>query len=72
MAFFIAYITISCPIENNNAVRVTTTDSIEGRGISRYYDPIAANVVIGTHIFSDIVACPVTKKDGIFILKALI
>jgi uncharacterized protein YbjQ (UPF0145 family) len=33
---------------------VTTTNSIEGREISRYSDPIAANVVIGTNIFSDI------------------
>ncbi|NPE48279.1 heavy metal-binding domain-containing protein [Sphingobacterium prati] len=33
---------------------VTTTNSIEGREISRYNDPIAANVVIGTTIFSDI------------------
>ncbi|WP_433863966.1 heavy metal-binding domain-containing protein [Sphingobacterium thalpophilum] len=32
---------------------VTTTNSIEGREISRYNDPIAANV-IGTNIFSDI------------------
>ncbi|WP_312190911.1 heavy metal-binding domain-containing protein [Sphingobacterium sp.] len=33
---------------------VTTTNSIEGREISRYNDPIATNVVIGTNIFSDI------------------
>jgi uncharacterized protein YbjQ (UPF0145 family) len=33
---------------------VNTTNSIEGREISRYNDPIAANVVIGTNIFSDI------------------
>ncbi|WP_333862801.1 YbjQ family protein [Sphingobacterium sp.] len=33
---------------------VTTTNSIEGREISRYNDPIAANLVIGTNIFSDI------------------
>ena len=33
---------------------VTTTNSIEGREISRYDDPRAANVVIGTNIFSDI------------------
>ncbi|WP_369294072.1 YbjQ family protein [Sphingobacterium siyangense] len=33
---------------------VTTTNSIEGREISRYNDPIVANVVIGTNIFSDI------------------
>ncbi|WP_411971336.1 heavy metal-binding domain-containing protein [Sphingobacterium sp. Lzh-3] len=33
---------------------VTTTNSIEGREISRYDDPIAANVVIGTNIFNDI------------------
>ncbi|WP_223585037.1 heavy metal-binding domain-containing protein [Sphingobacterium sp. GVS05A] len=32
---------------------VTTTNSIEGREISRYKDPIAANVVIGTNIFSE-------------------
>jgi len=33
---------------------VTTTNSIKGREISRYNDPIAANVVISTNIFSDI------------------
>ncbi|UQA73286.1 heavy metal-binding domain-containing protein [Sphingobacterium siyangense] len=33
---------------------VTTTNSIEGREISRYNDPIVANVVIGTTVFSDI------------------
>lgn len=33
---------------------VTTTISIEGREISQYNDPIEANVVIGTNIFSDI------------------
>ncbi|WP_084823078.1 heavy metal-binding domain-containing protein [Sphingobacterium sp. Ag1] len=33
---------------------VTTTNSIEGREISRYNDPIAANVVICTNFFSDI------------------
>ncbi|WP_367209603.1 heavy metal-binding domain-containing protein [Sphingobacterium sp. R2] len=35
---------------------VTTTNSIEGSEISRYNDPIAANVVIGTTVFSDIAA----------------
>jgi len=35
---------------------VTTTNSIEGREISRYNDPIATNVVIGTNIFSEIAA----------------
>ncbi|QRY60521.1 heavy metal-binding domain-containing protein [Sphingobacterium siyangense] len=35
---------------------VTTTNSIEGREISRYNNPIAANVVISTNIFSDIAA----------------
>jgi len=38
MAFFVAYITISCPIENNNAMIITTTDSIEGRGILAFSD----------------------------------
>ncbi|WP_333862796.1 heavy metal-binding domain-containing protein [Sphingobacterium sp.] len=33
---------------------VTTTNSIEGREISLYNDPIAANDVIGTTVFSDI------------------
>ncbi|WP_408022209.1 heavy metal-binding domain-containing protein [Sphingobacterium sp.] len=32
----------------------TTANSIEGREILRYNDPIAANVVIGTNVFSDI------------------
>jgi len=35
---------------------VTTTNSIEGREISRYNDPIVTNVVIGTTVFSDIAA----------------
>lgn len=35
---------------------ITTTNSIEGRQISRYNDPIAAHVVIGTNIFRYIVA----------------
>lgn len=43
---------------------VTTTNSIEGREISRYYDPIAANVVIGTNIFSDIGASYVDFFGG--------
>ncbi|MDR6734828.1 heavy metal-binding domain-containing protein [Sphingobacterium sp. 2149] len=33
---------------------VTTTNSIEGREISRYNDPIAANVVIDTNVLSHI------------------
>ncbi|MEN5195781.1 YbjQ family protein [Sphingobacterium faecium] len=33
---------------------VTTSNSIEGREISLYNDPIVANVVIGTNICSDI------------------
>ncbi|QRY55254.1 heavy metal-binding domain-containing protein [Sphingobacterium siyangense] len=44
---------------------VTTTNSIEGREISRYNDPIAANVVIGTNVFNDIGASYV----GIFLGK---
>jgi uncharacterized protein YbjQ (UPF0145 family) len=43
---------------------VTTTNSIEGREISRYNDPIAANVVIGTNIFSDIGASYVDFFSG--------
>ncbi|WP_312789565.1 heavy metal-binding domain-containing protein [Sphingobacterium sp.] len=43
---------------------VTTTNSIEGREISRYNDPIAANVVIGTNIFSDIGASYVDFFGG--------
>ncbi|MCS4224710.1 YbjQ family protein [Sphingobacterium sp. BIGb0165] len=43
---------------------VTTTNSIEGREISRYYDPIAANVVIGTTIFRDIGASYVDFFGG--------
>lgn len=34
----------------------TTTPSIEGRNILRYFGPINANVVLGTNIFSDILA----------------
>ncbi|WP_414712711.1 heavy metal-binding domain-containing protein [Sphingobacterium sp. UBA5670] len=33
---------------------VTTTNSIKGREISRFNDPIAAHIVIGTNVFSDI------------------
>jgi len=43
---------------------VTTTNSIEGREISRYNDPISANVVIGTNIFSDIGASYVDFFGG--------
>jgi len=43
---------------------VNTTNSIEGREISRYNDPIAANVVIGTNIFSDIGASYVDFFGG--------
>ncbi|UQA73283.1 YbjQ family protein [Sphingobacterium siyangense] len=35
-------------------VTTTTTNSIEGRKISRFNDPLAANVVIGTTVFSAI------------------
>ncbi|PUV24102.1 heavy metal-binding domain-containing protein [Sphingobacterium athyrii] len=42
---------------------VTTTNSIEGRGISRYNDPIVTNVVIGTTVFSDIAASYVDFFD---------
>ncbi len=45
---------------------VTTTNSIEGREISRYNDPIAANVVIGTTVFSDIGASYVDFFGGIY------
>jgi len=43
---------------------VTTTNSIEGREISRYNDPIAANVVAGINIFSDIGASYVDFLGG--------
>jgi len=43
---------------------VTMTNSIERREISRYNDPIAANVVIGTNIFSDIGASYVDFFGG--------
>ncbi|MDR2276148.1 MAG: heavy metal-binding domain-containing protein [Sphingobacterium sp.] len=46
---------------------VTTTNSIEGREISRYNDPIAANVVIGTNVFSDIGASYVDFFGGRFV-----
>ncbi|WP_084823080.1 heavy metal-binding domain-containing protein [Sphingobacterium sp. Ag1] len=45
-------------------IQPTTTNSIEGREISRYNDPIAANVVIGTNIFSDIGASYVDFFSG--------
>ncbi|MGE8429636.1 MAG: heavy metal-binding domain-containing protein [Sphingobacterium sp.] len=43
---------------------VTTTNSIEGREISRYNDPIVANVVIGITVFSDIGASCVDFFGG--------
>ncbi|RYE21340.1 MAG: heavy metal-binding domain-containing protein [Sphingobacteriales bacterium] len=35
---------------------ITNTNTIEGKPIIKYFDPISANVVIGTNIFSDISA----------------
>lgn len=35
---------------------LTTTHSVEGYAIVHYYYPIAANVVVGTNIISDVVA----------------
>ncbi|WP_084823081.1 YbjQ family protein [Sphingobacterium sp. Ag1] len=43
---------------------VSTTNSIEGREISRYNDPIAANVVICTNVFSNIGASYVDFFGG--------
>ncbi len=43
---------------------ITTSNSIEGREISRYNDPKVANVVIGTNIFSDIGASYVDLFGG--------
>ncbi|WP_367331268.1 heavy metal-binding domain-containing protein [Sphingobacterium multivorum] len=43
---------------------VTATNSIEGREISQYNDPIVTNVVIGTNIFSDIEASYVDVFGG--------
>ncbi|WP_286898075.1 MULTISPECIES: heavy metal-binding domain-containing protein [Sphingobacterium] len=43
---------------------VTMTNSIEGREISRYNDPIAANVVISTTVFRDIGASYVDFFGG--------
>ncbi len=37
-------------------ITVTTTNSIEGKVIQRYFDPIAANVVIGANVISDMFA----------------
>ncbi|WP_220699588.1 heavy metal-binding domain-containing protein [Sphingobacterium siyangense] len=48
----------------NILIQHTTTNSIEGREISRYNDPIAANVVIGTTVFSDIGASYVDFFGG--------
>ncbi|WP_104381711.1 heavy metal-binding domain-containing protein [Sphingobacterium sp. HMA12] len=53
---------------------VTTTNSIEGREISRYNDSIAANVVIGTTVFSDIrviLWSPLESPKGILILTSI-
>jgi len=52
---------------------ITTINSIEGREISRYNDPIAAHVVIGTNIFSDmgaILCSPLESPKGIPILTS--
>lgn len=35
---------------------VTTTSSIEGCPVQKYFDPVSANVVLGTNVFSDISA----------------
>ncbi|MDR2275319.1 MAG: heavy metal-binding domain-containing protein [Sphingobacterium sp.] len=43
---------------------VTTTNPIEWKEISRYNDPIAANVVIGTAVISDIGASYVDFFGG--------
>jgi len=45
-------------------IQHTTTNSIEGREISRYNDPTAANVVTGTTVFSDIGASYVDFFGG--------
>lgn len=38
----------------NQRIIITTTNSIEGMEIEKYYDLISTNVVLGTNIFSDI------------------
>ncbi|WP_367332268.1 heavy metal-binding domain-containing protein [Sphingobacterium multivorum] len=48
----------------NILIQHTPINSIEGREISRYNDPIAANVVIGTTAFSEIGASYVDFFGG--------
>ena len=48
---------------------ITVTNNIEGCPIVKYLDPICSNVVIGTNIFSDIVALPHSIKKNKFFLN---
>ena len=39
-----------------NKIITTTTNTLEGWTIEEYYEPITANVVVGSNVFSDITA----------------
>lgn len=39
-----------------NRIITTTTDTLDGYTIEEYYEPITANVVVGSNVFSDIAA----------------
>ncbi len=39
-----------------NSMITTTTDTLHGYTIEEYYEPITANVVVGSNVFSDIAA----------------
>jgi len=36
-----------------NSIITTTTDTLHGYTIEEYYEPITANVVVGSNVFSD-------------------
>ncbi|MEH6306187.1 heavy metal-binding domain-containing protein [Olivibacter sp. CPCC 100613] len=39
-----------------NSIISTTADTLDGYTIEEYYEPIAANVVVGSNVFSDVYA----------------
>ena len=47
-----------------NSIITTTTDTLDGYTIEEYYEPITANVVVGSNVFSDIAAGWTDFFDG--------
>jgi uncharacterized protein YbjQ (UPF0145 family) len=39
-----------------NKIITTTTNTLEGWTIEEYHEPITANVVVGSNVFSDVYA----------------